>query len=269
MPGLPLSRPRLWPYPVLVIVVACTRPNPAFHAPVAAEAPVPGQMPDARLAQPAVEAGAPDRWSGADSVIEEASPEAGSLVGGAVTAPAGLTMRDPSRAPLVAPSRGGVDFGETCGSGRALVGLVGTSGGQLLGLTSVQGRCAVLELAGRAPPRVVTTTESTLSLHGEANEQHHLASCPPDHAIVALAAATGSWIDQIVLSCAPVLIDASAGVPTVTLGPEISVPPLGPPSGGPVAASRCLPGKIAVGLHGAAGRAVDRVGLDCARPVLP
>jgi hypothetical protein len=162
---------------------------------------------------------------------------------------------------------GGEEFEDPCEAGRVLVGLVGTAGPDINGVNSVQARCAELVLG--KPRGFGTENPRTLAVHGVAGPDGQDATCPPDQVVVGFEGSTGQWIDRLYVDCAPVSFQSSNRLAVVSVGTATRLPvELGQPAQGILQMVRCEKGKIAVGIRGAAGRAVDWLGLRCARPTL-
>jgi len=167
-----------------------------------------------------------------------------------------------------APGTGGTAFDAPCGgASQALIGLFGTSGG-VVGLNSVQGNCGVIEVAGTVSYQLTTRASATLGPFGPVRPTSHDGSCPANEVIVGFEGGSGSWINYLHVYCAGLSITGSAGNYTVTVGAPFKVATrLGPVGGTPFPARYCPAGQIATGILGAAGSAIDRFGLHCAKPV--
>jgi hypothetical protein len=168
---------------------------------------------------------------------------------------------------IYAPGTGGTDFTAPCGGGsQALIGVVGTSGG-VIGLNSAQGNCGVVEVTGTAH-QLTTRPSATLGPFGPVKPTMHDGSCAVGQVVVGFEGASGSWLNYLYVYCASLTITGSAGSYTVTVGAPTKLPTrLGTDGGTPFAARSCPAGQIAVGMLGAAGSAIDRFGLYCAKPV--
>jgi hypothetical protein len=168
---------------------------------------------------------------------------------------------------IYAPGTGGTDFTAPCGGGsQALIGVVGTSGG-VTGLNSVQGTCGVVEATG-ALYQLTTRPSATLGPFGPVKPTMRDGSCPANQVVVGFDGASGSWLNYLYVYCASLTISGSAGSYTVTVGAATKLSTrLGTDGGTPFAADYCPAGQIAVGMLGAAGSAIDRFGLHCAKPV--
>jgi hypothetical protein len=266
---MPASWSGAFPRATLLALLAanCTRPNPAYlieqdaHAADQADAAIAVDAGSADLAGPdlAPPAVAPPPLDAAP----DTSPEA------ALAAPIGIAFEDPSDSPVIAPSPGGTSFSDACPGTRALTALAGSTSAVILGLDSVQGRCADLALEGMGPFGITTGDSGTLPLRGELGPIRQSVVCPQRQVIVGFEAASGTWIDRVYVYCAPLTITETAGGLTLVVGAGVRLPtPVGSASLGAFTSSQCDPGKVAVGLRGAEGVAIDRLALHCARPRL-
>ena len=261
------------------LALACTRPNPAFWPPdhhadqndpeeSAPDAAAPGLAPRDVAPPDTTVASVPDAEESTDAT---ANPDTATGPD-APPPPGGIALGDPGGSPILRPGEGGDGFSDGCGPGQALVGLSGSSSrGTLPGLTSVRGHCAQLAITGTGPYQVVTTNSHKLDWHGSVEDTRYEALCPQDQVVVGFDGMAGSWIDQLVVWCATVSIDEGPAGYAIKLGPPVRLgTALGRPGLGPMitGGGRCDPGKIAVGIQGASGLAVDRFGLDCARPLV-
>jgi len=137
-----------------------------------------------------------------------------------------------------------------------------------VGLNSVQGSCAVLEVSGAPSYQLTTRPSATLGPYGPVRPNRHDGSCPANQAIVGFEGGSGSWINYLFVYCATLTVTRSGASYTVTIGAPTRVPTLlGMQGGSPFAARYCPASQIAVGMLGAAGSAIDRFGLYCSTPV--
>jgi hypothetical protein len=239
----------------LLCLIACTRANPAYY-------PTEGPAPDASAAVVvAPDATAPDSAPPVRDA-EPAVPDAA-----AVTAVV-FTEEEVSGA-VVPASPGGEGFDDPCGAGRVLIGLVGSAGyPSLSGVDSLQARCADVVLAGK-PRGFGTGTATTLAVRGTQGPTRQDGTCPADQVVVGFEATTGQWIDRLYVYCATVSIEVKSNLAAVVIGEAVRLPvALGTPSAGVFEQVRCDAGKVAVGIRGASGYALDWLALRCARPTL-
>src|SRR6185436_1205467 len=115
---------------LLILLLGCTRPNPAFYP----EGP----------SRDAAAKAAPDAAATAIASLDTA-PLPPDTTAPAPDAALSLVFTEVRSSPGVVPaSPGGKDFSDECETGQVLTGLVVTSGEpDLNGLNSVQGRCAL------------------------------------------------------------------------------------------------------------------------------
>jgi hypothetical protein len=249
----------------LLLALACTRANPAYFPTDGTSPPIDRPPPDAAAAAIAPLDAAPP------------PPDAAPLdADAAADAASGVTFTDPGFSMEVMPANpGGEGFDDPCGPGEVLVGLVGTVGtnlfganSDLLGVNSVQARCAAAVTAGK-PGGFGTGASRALAAHGTEGPDRQNATCPADQVIVGFEGTTGQWIDRLYVHCASVEVQKGTGFPLVIIGEGTRLPVgLGKDTPETLQLVRCDTGKIAVGIRGASGLAVDSFGLRCARPQL-
>jgi hypothetical protein len=243
---------------LVLAAIACTRANPAYQPQGLREdggqdaAPQP--VPDAALSFASLADAPPDL------VGPEAPP-----------APTGLALIDPSGSPPIAPpDPGGRPFGESCGPGRVLTGLIGTSGAlTAMGLDSVQARCAELTFTTAPAIMIGTGNSVALAAHGTVGGARREGICPANQVITGLEGAVGPWIDRLYVHCAALTVRIVAGgLDVVIEAPTRLEIPLGSPTPNALMPAHCPPGAVAVGIEGNSGLAVDLLALRCARPTL-
>jgi hypothetical protein len=246
----------------LLVAMACTRSNPAYQPEAIGEdasAPTADAAPKL-MADVAPPVEAPPALLAPDAAADQWPP-----------APAQVSLTEPDNSPPVMPANpGGNAFGDWCGEGRVLIGVLGTSEYEdLVGLNSAQARCADLTLTSDPPWLVRTGDGANLARHGTTGPRRHDATCPPNQVVVGIEAAAGQWIDRMYVHCAALTVrQESRGYVVVIEPPTRLEVPLGPPAKTGFTASPCPAGKIAVGIEGNSGLAVDWVSLRCARPTL-
>jgi hypothetical protein len=243
----------------LALTAACSRANPAYY-PVADKGGV-----DAAVVQTVAGTdAAPDLEAGPDAQPDLVEEAAASPV-----PPAGLRFTGSDATPVVPSNSGGFEFSAGCGAGRALVGLEGTAGGsEINGLHSLHARCGAFMVGVAAPYAIETLPAELLGPFGEPAGDRQRASCPAGSAVVGVEVSSGTWIDQLIVRCGALELREVAGAWEVEVEPavDLAVRLGGAKTGAPLRVE-CGAGTVAVGVAGAAGRAVDRVGLLCARPV--
>jgi hypothetical protein len=238
----------------LVLLVACTRANPAYYPTEGTSLP-PVDQP---LLDAAPLAPTPDAAPPAPDTMPDAAP-----------ALALVFTEEELTSGVMPTSPGGDEFDDPCGPGRVLTGLVGSSEYPTLrGLDSVQARCAEVVREGK-PRGFGTGNTTTLAVRGTQGPARHDATCPADQVVVGFEGTTGQWIDNLYVDCAAVSIEVKSNLAVVKIGEPMRLPvALGSPSQGVLESVHCDAGKVAVGIGGASGYAVDRIALRCARPTL-
>jgi hypothetical protein len=192
----------------------------------------------------------------------------GSGTGGGTGGPTGITLTDPMNSD-VTPGTGGSDYSQTCADGQALVSFSGTWGGTYMGLESLQATCGTLGITGSDPYMVTIPPDGAmLGPLGQVSPQMIDGPCPDGQAVVGFEGRSGDWIDQLTFYCAPLTISGAAGSYTLAVGSSAPATAIGPETGSPFSTIMCPDGKIAVGIFGRSGAAIDAIGLQCATPTL-
>ena len=91
-------------------------------------------------------------------------------------------------------------------------------------------------------------------------------SCPKGSVVMGFEGRTGSFLDQLVLWCAPLTVSASASSYTFSVGTSSALAPVGGSGGGVFAPSACANNQIAFGHSGRNGQWVDALSLACGTP---
>jgi hypothetical protein len=248
-------------FAALALTAACSRANPAYY-PVADTTTTGGV--DAGVVQTvAVADAAPELDAGLD-----AQPDLGEEAAATPMLPAGLRFTGADATAVVPANSGGGEFSAGCGAGRAVVGLEGTAGGsEINGLHSVHARCGAFMVGVAAPYAIETLPAEVLGPFGEPDGDRQRAICPAGSAVVGFEVSSGTWIDQLSVRCGGLELREVADAWEVEVEPAVELPTrLGGAKTGPPLRVECAPGTVAVGVAGAAGRAVDRMGLLCGRP---
>ncbi len=193
----------------------------------------------------------------------------GGGTGGGTGGPTGITLTDPMNSD-VTPGTGGSDFSDSCADGQVLVSFTGTWGGMYMGLESLQASCATIGVSSSAPYQVTLTPGgSVLGPHGQESPQTIDGVCPDGQVVTGFEGRSGDWIDQLTFYCSPLTITENAGTFTLDVGAGAPIATaVGPETGNPFSSISCPTGKIAVGLVGRSGAAIDAIGLACATPTL-
>jgi hypothetical protein len=159
---------------------------------------------------------------------------------------------------------GGNPCTDLCPTGELLVGVSGylsTSGW----LAQIQGHCAVLGILGNDPYTVTVVSTSTTPLRGEQGDpsQPWSSVCPDGAAVVGFEGAFGSFVDSLVVYCAPIVVTAGVGGPTVALDTAQALPAAGGPGGDPFPREDCPTGEVARGVNLRTGYYVDLIQFVC------
>jgi hypothetical protein len=88
--------------------------------------------------------------------------------------------------------------------------------------------------------------------------------CQGGEAVVGYSGRAGALVDQLVMYCAPLVVQNDG----ITWNVSLPQMPVGGAGGNPFAQQSCLPGKVAVGAHIQAGDALDGFGIRCRSLVL-
>jgi hypothetical protein len=176
---------------------------------------------------------------------------------------------DPSNS-QVTPGLGGSEFTDACQPGQVLVSFTGTWGGPYMGLESLQANCATIGISGSAPYQVTLAPNAgMLGPYGEVSPQTLDGPCPDGQVVVGFEGRSGDWVDQLTFYCAPLTISDAGGSFKIEVGTSTPITtPIGPETGSPFSSIACDAGKIAVGIVGRSGAAIDAIGLTCATPTL-
>jgi hypothetical protein len=159
---------------------------------------------------------------------------------------------------------------DRCPTGQVLTGFRGTVGlfsgmGTPL-LTSLAGQCGSLKVDATAgqPFPVTVSPEGALPTRGIPQGKAFTALCPSNQMVVGFEGRAGSFIDQLVVVCAPLTV---AGPPSlaVTRGTFAKLPAVGG-TGGEAFQTSCPAGRIAIGHRGEAVTVVDTLALACSAP---
>jgi hypothetical protein len=193
----------------------------------------------------------------------------GGGTGGGTGGPTGVTLTDPMNSD-VTPGTGGSEYTDNCADGQVLVSFTGTWGGMYMGLESLQGACATLGVSSSAPYQVTLTAGgSVLGPHGQESPTTIDGVCPDGQAVTGFEGRSGDWVDQLTFYCSPLTITDNAGTFTLDVGTASPITTaVGPDTGTPFSTISCPTGKIAVGIFGRSGAAIDAVGIVCATPTL-
>jgi hypothetical protein len=136
-------------------------------------------------------------------------------------------------------------------------------------LRSFEAICASLSVRGTTSYSVTTLRTETLSQVGDTKGSLvQLVLCPPNEIIVGFGVRSGSFIDSIAFSCAPLVISSTPFGYALSLGSKTTMTGIGGPRGMTFTEVDCAPGMVAVGHTGKAGRDINSFGLICGTPAL-
>jgi hypothetical protein len=146
---------------------------------------------------------------------------------------------------------------DVCPSGSLLVGVdFSVDQGFVRG---VRGRCAVPRLAEDGTSIELAAGE-TLPSRGGSQAENAPRSCPTNQVVMGFESRHGLLVDQIVLRCAPLALDAQNAV---TIGPITRLEPAGDEGGGADPTTDCGPGKVAAGVQTRSTSWIEGFGLVC------
>jgi hypothetical protein len=190
---------------------------------------------------------------------------------GSETADAGAAPPDPvtelvrftGRA--ATPERGGTGgsaFSDDCPSSSALVGFQGyvSSDPAKTWLMRIQGLCAKVTVTDGV---LAFAKPVALAQHGADGDITWQRQCPKGLVLVGFTGRTGDYLDQLVLSCAPLTVSGSPGNYSFALGATQTLAPVGGDGGAAFAAANCANGQLAFGDSGRSGQWVDALSLTC------
>ena len=122
----------------------------------------------------------------------------------------------------------------------------------------------------------VTLTDGVLAIgkpvsllqHGTDGDVTWQRACPKNQVLVSLSGRAGNFIDQLVVSCAPLQVSGASGSYTFSVGSPQELAPVGGEGGTAFAAASCGNSQIAFGHTGRSGQWVDALGLVCGTVVI-
>jgi hypothetical protein len=194
-----------------------------------------------------------------DGVVNEGCPSAITI-----GAPGALQF-------LGGTASGGTPFDDPCPADQVLVGVGGTTGQWI---DAVYGICGTvsLDVETSSDPytyRVALSPGATLPTRGLINSTDTMwqANCPANQAVVGVAGKSGTAMDQITLSCAPLVISGSPGAFVLHQGNVTVLPPQGDTSGGgPFTPVTCPDPQVIGALGGGSGQWIDSLSIACVAP---
>jgi len=153
-------------------------------------------------------------------------------------------------------ANGGMRFLDTCPEDSVMIGVAG----EIRQGTNYIGRIRVL--CGRVRVRnneVTIDAGQELPLRGLFGGPNFRSVCNPGQAVVGYGGRAGALVDQLVMYCAPLLVQ----VPRITWNVSLPQMPVGGAGGNAFPQQSCLPGKVSVGGRIQAGDALDGFGIRC------
>jgi hypothetical protein len=165
---------------------------------------------------------------------------------------------------------GGDPYTDHCPADQVLTGFPGllSSSGWL---AHIQAHCAALVVSADAPYTVSSAATSTTPMHGEQGDvtQPWTSLCLDGAVVVGFGGREGSFFDQLIVYCAPILVSGSPGNFTFSLGADYALPPAGGSGGTPFPRADCPPDEVAQGVNLRTGYHVDSIQLICGALAAP
>jgi hypothetical protein len=211
-----------------------------------------------------------------DAGSDAASPPEDVPDAGAVEPDAGVVLPPLSSAVLFSGSSstglrggtGGSAFSENCPASHVIAGYQGfvSSDPSRTWVMRIQALCARVSIEGELATNVTLAKPVALFEHGTDGNIAWQRVCPKNQQVTGFTGRGGSFLDEIVLSCAPILVSGSSGSYTLSLGSSTTLAPVGGGGGGAFAPANCPSGQVARGHQGRSGQWVDALGLVCGVP---
>jgi hypothetical protein len=187
--------------------------------------------------------------------------------------PTGIAVSGAIASPLAAPSTSGTTYARVCPRDTVVIGYTGTVNlpdASVNYLRSFQAVCGSLAVAGISTYAVEVLPNETLAQVGDTKGTLLQAvMCPPNQIVVGFGAHSGSFIDSLAFSCAPLEIsEPDASSFELLVGAPTTMAAIGGPRGMTLTQVQCPEGTIAVGHAGKAGHDINSFGLLCGTPSL-
>lgn len=178
-------------------------------------------------------------------------------VGGCVR----LSLGAGADTPLRGNTSGGTLFRDTCPPGEVMIGLDGTVGASF---DQMQVVCGVPSLS--ADLVVTLGAGTTLPMRGTTQNTPISSRCPSNQMVVGFVGRAGALIDQITLSCAPLIVDQNATL--AAPGAITALAPAGGTGGNLFDDTPCPSGQVSVGANIRGGGSIDAFGIICGTPTM-
>jgi hypothetical protein len=162
---------------------------------------------------------------------------------------------------------GGSVFDDACPTGEALIGFSGSLSQDGGFHRQIAALCGHVERFGTAGSYAIQVgTGVSLPVRGLlAGTFSWIRKCPADQVLSGFVGRSGQLIDQLTLSCVPLVVDAAGGT-SITLGAVTVLPAIGGAGGTAFAQTDCPAGQVATVARLRAGDSLDAFGLACSVP---
>lgn len=174
-----------------------------------------------------------------------------------------IDTSNPTELPQKGNLGGGSPSKAGCANGEIIIGIEGRAGA-LLDRVAIQ--CGRVQLFDPEDPEVLDLTivpSMVLQPSGGSGGSSFRSTCPEGHAVVGFSGRTGSYIDQLTLSCALMSILDDGQSMTLVLDEPFEIQPVGGSGGGPFEPEHCEEGQVATIANLRSGALVDAFGLTC------